>query len=636
MPHSIVCRTEAKSLLEFDSWKRVPPDLKTRSQWLRAGRKVGEKEEPSARVVYPRIVEGPACFGPDTILLDQTDDFSVISESSTPLFRFTQTAPYKATSRTRAYDAFEDIFFRYARKDCWIRKTDELTGEELEEWDTVTENSYACKLHQRNRLTTGLIRKHINQRQIIGVKGGTLTRFVLIDLDYHDRNLMIFERQAEVLLDRFHGVGTWHCQVKRQDVTGIQFIYVFEEPRQLAVVLRVVREELLDLDRRHPELAAAAKAAGMRPLGELELYPTQDNGNGVRLPLCRDREMLLDRPLPLTTWRKKRVQDVEQYIDWLNDPYRKYMDKQAVLDYLHYFAFESFGPQRPRQVPQKPGGFDQGRWRGNLRRWLYEFWIEGHANRRPLNEHLAVLARLAAIYGYSEPDIVVRLGHFIRELPSCAETCSSRLLHKKYRRIDGVIRSTAKYAYRDNGHQHDPSKSTAILQEVLMRWQTFDPLDKSTWAMPMARPSVTPQWTEQQRRRLCAFFRRPLFVKDDGLILRFLSGIINLTLAKEKEGNGWGKEYLLKWMQANFPEIKCAKDEKRQRILKTLEAEGIITPLFRGRAGMYATHWTLGSVARQALGLEPETWLSEPATIAENAPLPSQTTSIVYSSLLPE
>src|SRR5579871_2549258 len=120
MPHSIICRSDAKALREFESWRQVPPEYKTRSRWLRAGRKVPDKEAPTARVVYPRIVDGPACFGPDIILLDQTDHFSVISDGSTPLFHLSQTSPYKATARTRAYEAYEDIFFRYARKDCWI------------------------------------------------------------------------------------------------------------------------------------------------------------------------------------------------------------------------------------------------------------------------------------------------------------------------------------------------------------------------------------------------------------------------------------------------------------------------------------------------------------------------------------
>ena len=646
--HSIIRTSPAEILSQYEGWKQVPPSLKTKKRWLLAGRRVRDGERPTARVVYPRIIEGRGFFGPDTIILDQTDDFAVTSDEPSPLFEIGQTSPYNPTARTRAYIAYENIFLKYARPDCWIRKTDLDTGEELEDWTTENEFQYPIAYHLRNRLTEGLVRKHVNQRQIIGVKGGDLTMFVVIDLDFHGRSLPVFEEQAGILLDRFHGVGTWHYQVKHQDVTGLQLIHVFEGPRELAVVHKELRAILAELDACHPELAAAAKAAGMKALAELEIYPTQsrtsddeqletpDNGNGVRLPLCRGREMLLDKPLAPVTHRKKQVQDVVGYIRWLEDPDRKYMPKERVLDYLHYFAWETGAPSR--KAPQKPegsrvGDIDQRRWRGNMRRWLFEFWIEGNANDRPLNEHIAVLSRLAAAHGYSEPEVRERLSALVRALPACAASCSSRLLKRKYRKIDGVIRCTAKYACQNNGHQRDAEASTEIFQAALMRWPDLDPLDPSTWTAPAEKVTVTPDWSDKQRRRLCAFFRRPLFVKDDGLIIRFIDGIVNLTLAKEKQGDGWGKEYLMKWMKDQFPEIKCAKDEKRQRIIKCLEDEGIIRVIARGRAGMYATHWTLGNVARLALGVAQIEQEQVAVTSSYDCPQPPLNTSTYYGSL---
>jgi hypothetical protein len=646
--HSIICSSPAKTLPEYEGWKHVPQNLKTRRQWLRVGRRVRGGALPAARVVYPRIIEGRGFFGPDTIILDQTDDFAVTTDKPSLLFDIGETAPYNPTPRTLAYMAFEDIFFKYARKDCWIRKTDLKTGDELEDWTTENEFQYPIAYHQRNLLTEHLVRKHINQRQIIGVKGGELTMFVVIDLDFHGRSLRVFEAQAEILLNRFHGVGSWHYQVKKEDVTGLQMIYVFEEPRELAVVHKELRAILVELDAQHPELASQAKAAGMKTLAELEIYPAQrrssedgelatpDNGNGVRLPLCRERVMLLDKPLALVPYRKQQVQDVEGYIQWLKDPARQYMPKERVLDYLHYFAWETGTPLQKK--PEKPAGgqdgdIDQSRWYRNMRRWLFEFWIEGNANDRPLNEHIAVLCRLAAVQGYSEPEIRKGINALVLALPACAKACSSRLLKGKYRKIDSLIRCTAKYACQNNGHQRDAKASNEILAAVLMRWPDFDSLDTSTWAAPAKKVTVTPNWSDQQRRRLCAFFRRPLFVKDDDLIIRFLNGIVNLTLAKEKQGDGWGKEYLLKWMKSQFPEIKCAKDEKRQRIIKCLEEEGIIQVNYRGRAGMYCTHWTLGNVARLALGISGEEPEHRTIPSPPEQPQPLLNTSTYYGSL---
>lgn len=644
----IVCSSDTETLRDYEGWSHVPENLKTKRQWLRAGRRVRKGAYPVARVVYPRIIEGRGFFGPDTIILDQTDEFTVASDEPSPLFDIGTTEPYHPTPRTQAYIAFEDIFFKYARKDCWIRKTDLKTDEELEDWTTENEFQYATSYRDRNLLTDQLVRQHINQRQIIGVKGGDKTQFVVIDLDFHGRNLGVFDAQAGILLNRFHGVGTWHYQVKKEDVTGLQLIYVFDGPRELAVVQKELRAMLVELDAHHPELAAQAKAAGMKSLAELEIYPTQprssddqqletpDNGNGVRLPLCRDRVMLTDKPLPLVTYRNKQVQDVEGYIRWLKDPARQFMPKERILDYLHYFSWET--ESSARTAPKKPqtsrrGHIDHQRWRGNMRLWLYDFWIEGKSNDRPLNEHIAVLSRLAAVYGYSELEIVKGINTLVLALPACASSCSSRLLKRKYRKIDSVIRCTAKYACQDNSHQRDAKSSSEVFAAALMRWPDFDPLDTSTWSAPTARITVTPNWTEQQRRRLCAFFRKPLFVKDDELIIRFINGIVNLTLAKEKEGQGWGKEYLMKWMKDKFPEVACAKDEKRQRIIKCLQEEGIIQVSFRGRAGMYCTHWTLGNVSKLALGVTGDETKQETVSSSPELPQPSLNTSTYYSSL---
>ena len=382
----------------------------------------------------------------------------------------------------------------------------------------------------------------------------------------------------------------------------------------------------------------------MKTIAELEIYPTPNNGNGVRLPLCRDREMFTDKPMPLITYRGQQVQDVENYIAWLNDPSRQYMPKEKILGYLHYHSWQNVKPKEDEKGKAKTDEKsaskkkDQERWRGNMGQWLYEFWIEGNANNRPLNEHITVLCRLATTQGYSEKAIVKKVMAFISDLPSCATSSSSRLLKGKVHRIENVIRSTAKYACDNNGHQPDAKNSTEIFAAALMAWPGFDSLDKSTWKVPeaktmVAQTAVSPNWTGDQRRRLIAFFRRPLFVKDDSLIIRLINGIVNLTIAKEKEGNGWGKEYLMKWMNDQFPEIKCAKDEKRQRIMRCLEEEGIIRAKFRGKGGMYATHWTLGTVAQQALGITANCPEQETISINQKSPQPSPITSIYYSSL---
>ena len=129
------------------------------------------------------------------------------------------------------------------------------------------------------------------------------------------------------------------------------------------------------------------------------------------------------------------------------------------------------------------------------------------------------------------------------------------------RAIDRVVEATAKYVCQKNGHQQAAELSTKKLKAVLAKWPSFDPLNKSTWGDLAPRPqsNVAPNWTDEQKRAICAYLRRPLFVKDDELILKLVNGIVNLTIDKEAEGNGWHKDYLKTWMTEKFPEINCGK-----------------------------------------------------------------------------
>ena len=94
-----------------------------------------------------------------------------------------------------------------------------------------------------------------------------------------------------------------------------------------------LRQALAELDLARPDLAELAQRNGMKPLAGAEVYP--NSSNGVRLPLCEGRTVLIDKPLGLVRNRNGRqVQDVEAYIGWILDENRQYMAKEEVLAYL--------------------------------------------------------------------------------------------------------------------------------------------------------------------------------------------------------------------------------------------------------------------------------------------------------------
>lgn len=599
MPTSIYA-TESKKIREFDGWREVPDEFKTRNQWLRAGRKVPTKTKPQARLLYPKLVEHwPGSILEESFLANVTEDLTLITDPPTPLFHLDQTIPYRASPRTLAYFAFEELFFDLARKDSYILKFDKEQAQERDSWYTMTAYPTAQNPLDRGFLSPAIIRKHINQREIVGIKATRWTRFVLIDLDFHGRDSKLFEDQAEVLLNEFHGKATWHYQVKRHDVTGLHLIRTFDKPQDLDTITDSLRAILRRLDADHPDLARRAKEAGMKTLGELEIYPQRDHG--VRLPLCFDREMLLDAPLPLVPCKGRMIQDVEKYVAWLRNPNRQHMPKERILDYLHYCATIE-GPKPSVVIRNRATGKILAKgWKNNMRRMLPDFWLDGEAHGETLNNHIIVLARLAFVYGYGQQESERGITSFVNELPPSARSCSSRLLHGKMRSIASVVRTSVKYACDDNGHQHDPALSTKKLEAVLTKWNGFDPLDKETWSSLASNNVVTPEWTEADKNAFVTYLRKPLFVKDESLILQFVNAVVNLTVQKDKAGDGWGKEYLLTWMKDRFPKIKCAKDAKRQRILVALQELGIIEVHKKGVPKKAATRWVLGERAMNAI-----------------------------------
>ena len=86
----------------------------------------------------------------------------------------------------------------------------------------------------------------------------------------------MFLEQAAVLLNHFHGWGTWHYQVRLGQITGMHYILTFDHPKNLKKVIAIVRKRLVQLDQQHPDLAARAKAAGMPTFSKMEVFPAAE------------------------------------------------------------------------------------------------------------------------------------------------------------------------------------------------------------------------------------------------------------------------------------------------------------------------------------------------------------------------
>jgi hypothetical protein len=483
---------------------QVPPNLGTRRQWKRRRRKVRKGEKPVARLQWAEwdVVETER-FETDGTQKTIKEKRLVVKECG--LFSEGQTAPYRATGRTVAINIFCQYFLRFTSRDYYLWWLDEPLDGGKPGWRSCS-----------GRLPESHAKKHISGTEKYGVRGGKKTRFGAIDLDLHEGDPEIFLAQFRVLLDEFHGKDGWHFQVSDTDAGGVHLIQTFREPLPLGSYRQELRRRLGALDDRHPELAARARAAGMKTLGELEIFPnTQD---GFRLPLCAGRTMLLDRPLPrvLDKRLKREVGDVVGYVSWLTRDDKRYMPADDVFNYVKArLRTPQPKPQRveaepapkPKKQKKEPSGSlgSLGKMKGRYSQVLADFWQGRLAVPDTLNTGIRLLA-LPLPYYLDEDEAIELIERFVDELPDV--TFSDRLTCGDRPEVSRIIRNTVRQVYNGNGGQPDPELSARKLQATVAAWKRrgFDPTDKSTWDRASSVPSLemAPDfcWTAEEVMKL--------------------------------------------------------------------------------------------------------------------------------------
>ncbi len=290
--HADLVASQNPGVPVYRGWGFVPSGLKTRNQWDDEYRRVVSGTNTAGILVWPEIMEVRDDDGKPT-------GFEDVRCRSVRLYRRDQTSAYEPTAREKAQRLFFDIFVRPCSRERYGWWSDEG-------WRCVW-----------NALSKSQARSHVHGTSVYGVYGGLQSRFVAVDLDLHGGDEEVFLEQLEILLNEWGGKDGWHLQVSDQNAGGVHLLKVV--PLTSLTDLRAsLRAGLQLLDRKYPEQAHKAQAAGMKPLGDVEIFPNPKQV--FRLPLCRGRSMLLDRPLRLIENARARngtVQDVEGYIKWL-------------------------------------------------------------------------------------------------------------------------------------------------------------------------------------------------------------------------------------------------------------------------------------------------------------------------------
>jgi hypothetical protein len=454
----------------LQTWEK-PPELETRARWERENRQIIKGEKPKAILQYEvtrKKYVGDTPADAETVTTPAVA--TVIREVG--LYAVEQTRTFRPTPRTEAIRALANIFLRYSSRQYYLWHCEG-------EWKS-------CNGH----LSFERFQEHLAQKAIYGVRGnGRWTRFGGIDLDLHKGDRGIFLEQLTVLLEEFHGREGWHFQVADRDAQGVHLLQVLAERLDYDAYRASLRARLQAIDRKYPDLALRAKSAGMRSIGELEIFPNIKNG--LRLIFCRGRTMLLDAPLPMMLVRGKYAVDVEKYIAWANNP-TAYMPRRAVFEYIAarpaarivavvgqpVNSSDALGDARSPTPTTAGSAANNGRdsVKGAYARTIIEFWSGTVTSPKSLNRHILLLANIAPFYFTARAEAVSAIEEIIDSLDDIS--VSERLSSGNRSEISRVVNNTVNKAFGKSG-------SNAKLAATYAAWRQkgFNPFDKSTWSV---------------------------------------------------------------------------------------------------------------------------------------------------------
>jgi hypothetical protein len=509
--------------------------------WKRQGRKVVKDQKPSAIVLLEtdlltndakRKIE---LLGPDPGKVYLNEDTVVLR--SIPLYSLDQTRPYQPKQRTIATWIFADLFCR--RRDRFI---------------VETSNGWRASA-PGDKLTEARIAVHLNHREKIGVFAGKTTSFLAIDLDLTSQRAGVDEhlQLVEVLLHEIPEMlddldaKCWFAQIKDENAEGIHFYFILNKPKATKAARLSLRRCLRRIAENHPVLMQRALDAGLKPLWLpntkvptptdkwavlthesqepsnkrqlVEIYPDLPGrglnaGNGFRLPLCRGRTVLIDRPLSDLDGKA----DVVSFIEWVQGERRKNMPVADLLDYYKerlVKAEQAEAPSSAAEHAEEPLQSGLGPLKRRTWRILTGYWL-GHSQPEGcLNRVLVISARILFFEGLSKDKAESLLLDYATSIPN---PVSTRIADPTRRRdLEKAVHDAVETAFNGNLGQADPELSDEKLRRSVATWSGKGLFlsDQSTWAATYShKPLPNVELSEIQKEAVASYLAPLLSTHD--------------------------------------------------------------------------------------------------------------------------
>lgn len=595
-------------------------------EWKRHGRKVLKAQKPEAIVVLEtdlltddakRKVE---LLGPDPGKVYLNEDTVVVRSLS--LYSVDQTGPYHPKQRTIAAWMFADLFC--SRRNRFI---------------VETANGWRASA-PGDKLTEARISSHLNHREKIGVFAGRTTSFLAIDLDLTSKRTGLDEhlQLVEVLLHEIPDIlddldaKCWFTQIKNESAEGIHIFFVLNKPKAIRDARRSLRRCLRKVAEKHPVLMKRALDAGLKPLwlpdprepmpGNkwavlthesqeptnkrqlVEIYPDcpgrgLDAGNGFRLPLCRGRTVLTDRPLADLGGKA----DVVSFIEWVHDERRKNL---AVADVIGHYkerllpAEEVEQPSDPLVEAGKPEISGLGPLKGRTWRVLTGYWL-GHCQPEGcLNRVLVISARILFFEEISKDKAESLLLDYATRIPNPA---SDRIVDPTRRRdLEKAVHEAVETAFNGNLGQADPDLSDEKLRRSVATWSGKGLFlsDQSTWGTTYSHEPLPTVELSQPDKKAVALYLAPLLSVHDchgedsnSVAVQVATKAVSLVMKMERGEYPISISLWQKFLTEDC-KLRVGKKAKATKIVQCLLELGLIQRRKKGNSFQGASVYTRG------------------------------------------
>ena len=582
--------------IKFNGWNNVPFDYKTQKSWKYKFKNIVENEYSKAEVEF--------------LVGDNPPKFITV-----PLYHISQTVDFIPTRKEIAFEEFWQIFcskmdqHRHINRpkgdDGWrVRNTDNFKFKNIFDRDKL-------ESHLDQNLPRGVFPKNNDPL--------SKTKFVIIDLDLHNKDKTIFLQMLKVLLDVFWGKGKCFIGLNPKIVNGIHLILVFDNPKNVLKITDKIKAILKTLDIRNEKLINHALSSGMNSFSAIEVFPRNDRG--VRLPMGKGYTVITDHILTnVRVPEKKRtrlVADFVSLIDWLEDPNRKHMDKEGVISFIADKLADSLinlklnNPKKTSAKKAVPSEFktnssikesNNNALKGNFFKILYRFWVSGEPLQEKdgncLNKQVLYLAKLAKEFDYTKDEIISGILRLLGELPQKSKAVSRRLLIDNPDTLKSDVSRIVENVFKNPVRSE--MKKTA---KKFKKYKNFDPLNTKTWVFNK-KQKINLIWTTTDRKNFYKTLSPVLNVKNINTILKFVKEFVELVEAMDFQNKGFSRNYLKKyWVPKHFPAIKVGNNTKVQKLFEALIRLGIIQigPAGKGNKHQGCTKWEIGEKASAAM-----------------------------------